>query len=170
MIPHDRLDLIHRGLPALLMHCGRIYDMHTSVIIILGANADLNGAFDIHDPFLDGFIKHGPMIHTVWVIIGPSIRMGVKLNQTNRPIFFRIGPQNRKGDVMIAAQGQTAGALCEDTRDMRLQSCGKGRDIGVIKGQIPIITNVKIRQRVYIPPIGWITGLQGARFSDCARA
>ena len=52
---------------------------------------------------------------------------------------------------------------------MRLKSCGKGGDIGVIKGQISIITYVILRQWVDIPAIGRITGLQAARLPDGPR-
>ena len=152
------------------MHAGRIDDMHASVIIILGANADLNRAFYIHNPLFHSLVKHSAMIHTRQIIIRPSVGMGVKLDQGQGAKFLRIGPQNWEGDVMISAKGQNPWPLSQNTRNMRLKSCGKGRDIGVVKGQIPIVTYIEIRQRIDVPAMGGITGLQGARFTDGARA
>ncbi len=115
------------------MHLARVDDVDAQRVVILRANADLNGPFRVDQPLLHGLVKHGAVINPAHVIIGPCVGVGVKLQQRQRPVFFGVSPQDREGDVMVPPQHQRGRALVQNAGDMGLKRRREFGDMGIIK-------------------------------------
>ena len=116
------------------MTCARIDIGHAAVIIAFGTDPDLHRTGDINQPQLDRFVHKCAVVDPVHIVVGPKIGMGIKLDHRQRPVFRSIGPQDRQGDKVIAAQGHRRGACIDDALDMRLKQSGKAGRMGVVKG------------------------------------
>ena len=150
------------------MHRPRVKRIDPQSISIFGAYTDLYRSGRIDKTQLNRFVKHRPVINPRHIVIGPSVGMGVKLQQRNRPVFFCIGAQNREGNEMIPSQHKTGGASLKNGFDMRGQSIGKIAGFGIVKRQITVIDDVKLAHGIKAPPIGRIIGLQRAGLADCS--
>ena len=170
MAAQHRPDLCHhRPWPA-FMHRPRVDGGDAQRIVVVGANADLNRAFGVDDPAFHRLVEHGAMVDSGKIIIGPGVGMGIEMQQAERAVFLGIGTQDRKADIVIAAQRQAGGPTGQNGADMAGQRIGEIGDLGIIERQIAIVGHGEFAQRVKPPAIGRINRLQGRGFADGTRA
>ena len=153
---------------ALLMHAASIQIVHPQIVVAFGADTDLDRARGIHHPGLDRLVHEGSMVDPAHVVILPEVGMRIELNHRQGAVFFGIGLQDGQCAVVVAAQHDGAGTGRQNGAKMGADRLGKIANAGIVKGQIAVIDDIELPQRVIAPAIGRVIGLQAARLADGA--
>ena len=95
------------------MHPGRLQLVEPPSVLVEGAQSHLHGAFRLDEPFSRGVIKHGAVVNPS-VVVFPSVRVRVEMDQRQGAVFFRVRLEYGIGDEVIAPQGKQPGALRND--------------------------------------------------------
>ena len=169
MVSDDLPDELRHRLRPLLVHRAGVDDVHAPAVGVRRADADLHRFRGVDQPQLDRLVDEGAVVDPLEIVVGPGIGMGVELDQRQGAVFLGIGLEDREGDEMVAAQGDGADIGGEDPADMRLDQARRLPDLGVIEGHVAVIHDGELAQRVEIPAVGRIVGLQGRGLADRAR-
>ena len=169
-VADDLLCAGDRPCGALFVHRAGVDIFDTEIVITMGADADLNRAFGVHQPGFHRLVHEGAVVDPVHVIIGPEVGVGIEMYHTHRAILGGIGAQDRQGDEVIAAKSDRARICVQDACDMVGQGLGEGGGFGIVKGDIAVVDDVHVIEGVGGPAIGWVVGLQRACFTDGAGA
>ena len=134
-------------------------------LVVVGAQADLNRAFRHDDALLGGVKEHGAVVDAA-VFVAPGIGMGIEVNQRQRAVLFRVRPQNRVRDEVVAAHGQRRHIVLQNVGDLRGDGVGGGFGAAGIEQQIAVIDDGDAVEGVEIP--GRTVGAH-EKFVDAAR-
>ena len=102
-VTHNALHLLRDRNSTLIMHRGAIKDIKTHGRFVVSAQAYLGRMLRHNQPFFGGMIKHGAVVNARTVVF-PGIGVGVEVNQRQRAVFFRVGPQQGVRHKVIATE------------------------------------------------------------------
>jgi hypothetical protein len=104
-------------------------------------------------------------------VVAPSVGVGVEMDQCQRAVLPCVGSKQRIGDEVVAAEGQQHRSRIDDLLRIGLDGCGYFGRIRKIEGQIAVIDDRHLGDRMKIPAVDEpLVGEQRRGRADAARA
>ena len=101
-------------------------DRHATIVVVERAQTYVDGMFNVDESFFDRGAKH---CSVVFMIVVPRVGMGVEMHERERSVVRIVRSQQRKADVVIAAQRQHLFPSTNDRRGVRFK--GRAHSIPV---------------------------------------
>ena len=104
-------------------------------------------------PSLHGVVEHRAVVDPA-VFVAPRVAVGVEVNQRERAVTERVGPQQRQGDVVVAADAEHRRTRVQNVCGVAFDGRRNLRGTAVVQGAVPDIHDCEAPGRIEAPRPG----------------